>query len=145
VVVVSGDQHALDPLADELREEVVDELLGLGRRRRRVEDVAGDQDGVYLFVLGDRGDLVEGLRVLVHPRAAAEGFPDVPVGRVEKPHREASLSGSAATRGPIADVRQVARAKGFPGDLRDCRLSVAAARDRGRLRPLQDQPRDSPP
>ena len=101
MVVVAGDQHALDPLGDELGEEVVDELLGLGRRRRRVEHVAGDQDGVYFFVLRDRGHLVEGLRVLVHPLTAAQRLPDVPVGRVEKPHREASLVEGSAPRGPV--------------------------------------------
>ena len=101
VVVVAGDQHALDPLGDELGEEVVDELLGLGRRRRRVEDVAGHQDGVYFFVLRDRGHLVEGLRVLVHALAAAQRLPDVPVGRVEKPHREGSLALEPARRGPM--------------------------------------------
>ena len=50
VVVVAGDHDAGDPLGQQPGQEVVDELLGLGRRRRRVEDVAGHEHRVDLRV-----------------------------------------------------------------------------------------------
>ena len=91
VVVVAGDQDAGDALGHEARQEVVDELLRLGRGRRRVEDVARDEDGVHLAVDRDPGHLTEGPGVLVHPRAAPQRLADVPVGGVEEAHGAQSI------------------------------------------------------
>jgi hypothetical protein len=100
VIVVAGDEDAGDVLGDEAGEEVVDELLGLGRRRRRVEDIAGHEHRVHLLVFGNPGYLLEGHRVLLHPRAAAQGLSDVPVGGVEEAHDGSSLSGQGTRKGP---------------------------------------------
>jgi hypothetical protein len=86
VVVVPRDHDARDPLGGEPGQEVVDEPLGLGWRRRRVEDVSGHEYRVDLAVDGDPRHLVERGRVLVHAGAPAERLADVPVGGVEKAH-----------------------------------------------------------
>ena len=84
MVVVAGDDDAGDALGDQPGEEVVDELLGLGRRSRRVEHVAREEDGVDLARGRDPVDLVERRRELVHAGAAAQRLPDVPVGGVQE-------------------------------------------------------------
>ena len=86
--MVAGDHHDI-----QLRQffvganyEVVQTLLGLERWVHRVEDIAGDQQGVGLML----GQLVEQpgeeLRVFVVAVLAVEGLAQVPVGGVNQAH-----------------------------------------------------------
>jgi hypothetical protein len=50
VVVVAGDQHDLDAVADQALQGVVEQLFGLGRRRERVESVPGNEYEVDLLL-----------------------------------------------------------------------------------------------
>ena len=119
VVVVAGDQDAGDALGHEARQEVVDELLGLGRGRRRVEDVARDEDGIHLAVDGDPGHLTEGPGVLVHPRAAPQRLADVPVGGVEEAH------GAQSIRAPVPGRVRLRRSDRTKGPWKTSSLPMA--------------------
>ena len=75
-------------------ERLVDDPLGLGRRRELVEDVAADERQVDRLVARDLDDLVEHRGDLVEPLAAVERLADVPVGGVQDPHRSNLANGS---------------------------------------------------
>ena len=49
--------------------------------------VAGDEDGVDLMLLGEADDLGQDGFLLVEAAAAFKGLADVPVGGVQEPHR----------------------------------------------------------
>ena len=86
-VVVAGDDHHRAAPGRQVEQRPVDDALGLGGGRRGVEQVAGHDHEVDVVALGDAGDLGEDGPVLGGPGPPADRLADVPVGRVEHPHR----------------------------------------------------------
>jgi hypothetical protein len=104
-VVVAGDRDDR-PALGELQEAAEAERERIDGGDRAVEHVAGDEDEVYLKLVGDPGDLVQGGRRLggtfVPPQTAA----DVPIGGMEDPHQ----SGGAT----LTSVRRTGRRRRPP-------------------------------
>ena len=79
--------------------------LRIGAGRRGVVQVAGDQHGVDLMLLGDADDLGQDGFLLVKAAAALKGLADVPVGGVQELHNDppgvgcCSCSSRCLTRG----------------------------------------------
>ena len=86
VVVVARDRDDLGPGPPQRQQRPDHELLGRGRGRHRVVQVAGDQDRVDLLFFRDPDDLAEDGALLLDPVAALEGLADVPVGGVQELH-----------------------------------------------------------
>ena len=60
--------------------------MRVGAGRGSVVQVAGDEDGVDLMLLGEADDLGQDGFLLFEPAAAFEGLADVPVGGVQELH-----------------------------------------------------------
>jgi hypothetical protein len=85
MIVVAGDENDVGAAVGEREESSVDDLLGLGRRRRDVEEIAGDDHQVRALARRDAGDLVEHRAMLVGAAASLDQPAYVPVGGVEDP------------------------------------------------------------
>jgi hypothetical protein len=94
VVVIAADRDDERARGPEREQGFLHHLLRLGRRRRRFEQVAGDEHEVDLFGRRDLGDLREHRSVLIETRPAAQRCADVPVGGVQQPHGDAPGSPS---------------------------------------------------
>ena len=92
-IVVAGDQ---DDRGVGLRGHALEESIeladgGLGRCRP-IEDIAGNDQDVGLVRCHRSEDLVQSRRVIEFQRAAFELPPEVPVGRVQYPHKSLRTS-----------------------------------------------------
>ncbi len=86
VVVVAGEGDDRRPGGGQVEQRPEHDLLGLGRRRRRVEQVARHQHHVDRLPLGDAGHLGQHRHVLLGPAPPPDGAAHVPVGRVQDLH-----------------------------------------------------------
>src|SRR3972149_1834542 len=86
VVVVAGDDDGWYAGAVQLAKERVDQPLRLGRGRRRIEDIAGDEEAVGFLRAGVVEHLLKRRLLLGVAALAAHRAADVPVGGVEEPH-----------------------------------------------------------
>src|SRR3990172_4131691 len=87
VVVVAGDDDGWYAGAVQLAKERVDQPLRLRRGRRRIEDVAGDEEAVGFLRAGVVEYLLKRRLLLGVAALAAHRAADVPVGGVEEPHK----------------------------------------------------------
>jgi hypothetical protein len=80
-VMVAGDDHGRHPRpgSTEVRERVVEELLGFPRWVLAVKNIACDDERIDLTLSYDLTQTIEHLSVLVLTREAAKGLTDVPV------------------------------------------------------------------
>ena len=85
-VVVAGHDHHSGAGGRQVEQGSEDDLLGLGGRRLRLEQVTHHQDGVDALGAGDRTDLGQHGLVLGRPAAAADRATHVPVGGVQELH-----------------------------------------------------------
>ena len=112
VVMIAGDGHH-GPFPCEPEQDFVDDLFGLGPRRRRVEQVPGHEDGVDLPVVRDVRDLRQHGAVLVGPAAPPQGLAHVPVAGVQEAHGQPKpsngSSGSSAEDTVAASLARVAQ------------------------------------
>src|SRR5581483_10078540 len=111
-VVVAGEQEHLRAGTEHLVDRGPEQLRGVGRRRERVEHVAGNQHQVHALVAGDRGDLREHALELGLARAAADRAPEVPVARVQDAHQSRFPRSVAPARSAASSTssRRVAQA-----------------------------------
>lgn len=86
VVACHDDDVELGQALAGPRQERVPEPLCLGRRVGRIEDIAGNEQGVDFLVGEDSAKPVEETQLLVIPRQIVEGVTEVPVGRMEDAH-----------------------------------------------------------
>ena len=86
VVVVAADRDDARAGRPQREQRVPDDALRVGRRRGRLEEVAGDEHQVDAFLGRDARDLGEHGAVLVEAGRAAQRLADVPVGGVEDLH-----------------------------------------------------------
>src|SRR5271154_4723317 len=84
--MVAGHGDDLYAGAGECEQRLDEDALRIGAGRGGVVQVAGDENGVYLMLLGEADDLGQDGFLLVEAAAALKGLADLPVGGVQELH-----------------------------------------------------------
>src|SRR6202035_2543375 len=86
--MVAGHGDDLCAGAGEREQRLDEDALRIGAGRGGVVQVAGDENGVDLMLLGEADDLGQDSFLLVEAAAALKSLADVPVGGVQELHND---------------------------------------------------------